>query len=524
MREGWRRSVGSVRPAPTASLRLAFVLCLVAAGVGIASLVATAGSPSSRVTARGDVPGRASTGADHVRLTPVDGGSRYFANLSPKSAWLDSHILLGAWLEQPESATEVAYDAALGENVYWSLGARPGVSGTVDYNVIRAGGMHIEAPSQDASTGSETVGFHGSDEADLVYGPGSNHWHNDGTYNPSACVGSGPCGYTAARFYFSGNRTGVTGGPLPYTVDGREVSQGFGKAVLFFETNSQAAQFLKFSDILSADDYWLTDHHNLNWVNGACAVAPRSSACAHGRGPGFDAAQAELPANYYWNVTRLARLQARNGPPKPIVMDVETGCPGTDGICATPAASVAAAWHALIAGAHGIIWFQHDFSFAGAGSPAGCNGQKADFRTFVDGSNPSSTMYNCQQSPDVTLHDVVAAIRAFDDKVRRLNGVLLSPTARGYVSTNGDVDTTAKAYSGTCYVFAGSGKPATPPPNNQKVTFRLADGYAGPISVYDEKRTLKATKGVFQDTFANENSVHIYAIADKAVCPAHSRH
>jgi hypothetical protein len=523
MREGWRRVICSLRQAPTAWVRFAFLLCLVAAGVGVAGFVDSADSVPSKVTAHRDLPGGASAGADRVTLTPIDGGSRYFANLSPKSAWLDSHVLLGAWLEQPVTAAEVGDDAAMGENLYWSLGARPGVSGTVDYNVIRAGGMHIEAPSEDAHTGSETVGFHGSDEADLVYGPGSNHWQNDGTYNPSACVGSGSCGYTAARFYFSGNRTRVMGSPLPYTVDGREVSQGFGKGVLFFETNSQAAQFLKFSDILSADDYWLTDQHNLKWVNGACAVAPGSSACARGRGPGFDAAQAELPANYYWNVTRLARLQALNGPPKPIVMDVETGCPGTDGICAAPAASVAAAWQALIAGARGIIWFQHDFSFAGGGSPTGCDGQKADFRTFIDGSNPSSPMYNCQQNPGVTLHDVVAAITSFDDEARRLNGVLLSPTARGYVRTNGNVDTMAKAYNGSCYVFAGSGKPATPPPNNQEVTFRLPDGYTGPITVYDENRTVKAIKGVFQDTFADENSVHIYAIADSAVCPAQSR-
>ena len=513
MREGLGRVVRSVRRAPAVSLVwFAFLLCVIALGLAIAGQVGTSDPVPSAVIS--------STAGNRVALTPIEGGPTYFANLSPKSAWLDSHILLGAWLEQPENATEVGYDAAMGENIYWSLGARPGVSGTVDYNVIRAGGMHIEAPSEDANTGSETVGFHGSDEADLDYGPGSNRWANNGTYNPSACVAFRACGYTAAKFYFSGNRTDVTGAPLPYTIDGREVSQGLGKGVLFFETNSQAAPFLKYSDILSADDYWLTDQHNLNWVNGACDLAPSSSACGGGRGPGLNRAQAELPANYYWNVTRLATLQARNGPSKPIVMDVETGCPGSNGTCATPASSTAAAWQALIAGARGIIWFQHDFSFAGGGSPDGCDGVTADFRTFIDGSNPSSPMYNCQQSPGVTLHDVVVAITAFDRKVQSLNGVLLSPTAHGYVNTTGDVDTMAKAHNGFCYVFAGSGKPATPPQNNQKVTFRLADGYSGPITVYDENRTLKAANGVFQDTFANKDSVHIYAIADNAVCPA----
>ena len=267
-----------------------------------------------------------------VTFTPIDGGPRYFANLSPKSSWMDSHVLLGAWLEQPLSGTQVGYDAAMGENIYWSLGAAPGVDGTVDYNVIRAGRMHIEAPSEDANTGSETLGFHGSDEADLDYGPGWNAWDNHGSNRASACVpAASGCGYTAANFYFSGARTHVIGKPLPYTLDGREVSQGFGKGVLFFETSSQAARFLKFSDILSADDYWLTDQHNLYWTTGACDVAPYSSACGKGGGPGFDATQAELPANYGWNVTRLAALQTLNGPAKPIVMDVETGCPGPTG-------------------------------------------------------------------------------------------------------------------------------------------------------------------------------------------------
>jgi hypothetical protein len=176
MREGLGRVIRSVRLPPTVSLVwFALLLCLIALAIGIASRFGTSDSvPSPVIT---------SAGGNHVTLTPIEGGPRYFANLSSKSAWMDSHVLLGGWLEQPEDAAEVGYDAAMGENIYWSLGAQPGVSGTVDYNVIRAGGMHIEAPSEDANTGSETVGFHGSDEADLDYGPGSNRWDNNGVYN-----------------------------------------------------------------------------------------------------------------------------------------------------------------------------------------------------------------------------------------------------------------------------------------------------------------------------------------------------
>jgi hypothetical protein len=75
-----------------------------------------------------------------------------------------------------------------------------------------------------------------------------------------------------------------------------------------------------------------------------------------------------------------------------------------------------------------------------------------------------------------------------------------------------DVSAMAKYSNGTFYVFAASGKPATPPPPNQSVTFKLAGNYTGKVTVVDEGRTLQAVNGVFTDKFANEDSVHIYRI------------
>ena len=159
-------------------------------------------------------------------------------------------------------------------------------------------------------------------------------------------------------------------------------------------------------------------------------------------------------------------------------------------------------WHAIIAGARGIIWFQHNFS-----------GPCVDFNTFYDGSNPASPMYYCQQTPGVTLHDVVTNVSAFNHEVASLNSVLLAPFAENYVSTgNADVSAMAKYSHGDFYVFAASGKPATPPPDNQSVTFTVAGRYSGPVTVIGEHRTLQAVNGVFTDVFANEDSVHIYKI------------
>ncbi len=101
----------------------------------------------------------------------------------------------------------------------------------------------------------------------------------------------------------------------------------------------------------------------------------------------------------------------------------------------------------------------------------------------------------------------------FNHEVARLNGVLLSPFAEHYVSTgHADVSAMAKYSQGTFYIFAASGKPARPPADNQPVTFTVAGGYTGPVTVVGEHRTLHAVNGVFSDTFANEDSVHIYRV------------
>jgi len=272
---------------------------------------------------------------------------------------------------------------------------------------------------------------------------------------------------------------------------------------LFWETDAQAARFLTYSDTLSADSYWMTDPDLDLPSQGGCALLPDSaSACNGGSGPGLTTAQRALPADYAYNVAHLEQLQARNGSSKPVTVDIETGCPSSNGACTTPAASTAAAWHAIIAGARGIIWFQHNFS-----------GPCVDFNTFYDGSDPSSPMYHCHQTPGVTLHDVVTHVSAVNHEVAGLNNVLLSPFAEHYVSVgHADVSVMAKYSHRTFFVVAAAGKPALPPANNQVVTFKLAGGYTGPVTVIGENRVLHAVNGIFTDNFANEDSVHIYEV------------
>ncbi len=449
-----------------------------------------------------------------VTLQKIDGGPGYFASLSPRSAWMDQHILLGGWLEQPLNGTEVGYDASMSDNIYWNLAASPadtscGEPCRADYNVIRAGGMHASAPDVTSNSGSETVAYDGTDESDMNFGPGWNGYSNpsDNVWNTDACTpANSRCGFTATRLFYNGDRTGVsstTAAPSYPTNAAVAVHQGFGKGVLFWESDADAATFLKYSDILSADSYWMTDDDLEVPSQGGCALLPSSStACGGGSGSGLTHTQSHLPANYAYNVSALEQEQALNGGSKPVVVDIETGCPfGNSKNCITPSAMTAAAWHSLIAGARGIVWFQHNF-----GGPC------VDFRSFYDGSNPQSGMYSCQQTPGVSLHDMVMAVTAFNTEVTSLNSVLLAPFAKGYVTATGDISYMAKQSDGRFYVFAGSGTPATPPPANQSATFTIAGGYTGPVTVLNENRTIYATNGVFTDKFADANAVHIYEI------------
>lgn len=441
-----------------------------------------------------------------VTLRQIAGGRHYYAKISRRSAWMDKHILLGAWEEQPLTGRDVRMDVRMGNNIYWGLAGNPlvktcGGPCRANYNVIRANGMHASAPDVTSKSGWETVAYEGSDEADMNYGPGANGWNPKSTIpNQAACLpANSRCGYTVARFYYTGRPKNY--GYPGYPVKKRAITQGFGKGVLFWDTPFQARRFLKYSDTLSADSYWMTDPDLQVPSQGGCALFPASSKVC--RQTGLSTAQSELPANYAYDVTRIEQLEKPIHMSKPITVDIETGCPGSNGLCTTPRAMRAAAWHALIAGARGIIWFQHNFG-----------GNCVDFRTFYDGSYKSSKMYKCQQTPGVTLHDVVRSVSAINHEVKTLNKVLLSPFAEHYVHVGkADVSVMAKYWNGRIYIFAASGKPGRPPKHKMRVTFHVAGNYTGAVRVIDEHhRRLHAANGVFTDTFYNADSVHIYEI------------
>lgn len=182
-----------------------------------------------------------------ITLRQIDGGPHYFAHISPKSSWMDRHILLGAWLEQPLDAADVASDRAVGDNIYWNLAGFDQVCGdgpcVASYEAIRDQGMHVSAPNVTMQSGRETVAYDGSDEADMKYGPGWGNWDRAS----NRCIPAGSkCGYTVVRWYYTGQPAGL--GNPGYPEYGTVKHQGYGKGVLFWDTKEQAAKFLKFTD------------------------------------------------------------------------------------------------------------------------------------------------------------------------------------------------------------------------------------------------------------------------------------
>ena len=166
--------------------------------------------------------------AAQVRFVPIDGGAHDLA-AEPLSAWMDSHILLGAWMEQPSLSPMCAEMLQWATTSTGTWAARSGGISSTD-GVIRQGGMHVAASSEDANTGPETVSWNGDDEADMRFGPGSDEWENG--RSRQECVPSGAArGYTDADFYYADDTKRVTGEvSLPYRIDGARSTRDSAKA------------------------------------------------------------------------------------------------------------------------------------------------------------------------------------------------------------------------------------------------------------------------------------------------------
>ncbi len=145
-----------------------------------------------------------------------------------------------------------------------------------------------------------------------------------------------------------------------------------------------------------------------------------------------------------------------------------------------PAQTAAEVWNAIIGGARGVEYFDQYSNIAETGYTG--NGHYA-----------AGAMYD--------------AITTTDAEVTALAPIINAPFAEKYVTASGAMSVMAKYYDGHFYVFAiphASG--------SQKVTFTLAGAPGGTMTVLNENRTVPVSGGKFSDTFANEDTVHVYEL------------
>jgi len=259
--------------------------------------------------------------------------------------------------------------------------------------------------------------------------------------------------------------------------DGKIRYANYGKGVVFWETDAEAARFVNdFQQLTSADVYFYTD-------GDACQASQGGRLLGLGRS--LTSAECHRASNYGKVVDRVRSLVSPAGS-MPIWAYVELGHPGTNGGQITPDQAAAAVWSSLIHGARGIVYFNH--SFGGS----------------------CQTQHLLRDSCYGTMR---ARITTLNAQITRLAPVLNAPRVDGLTTVSGAVDTLTKWSNGSLYVFAGNQTAAS-------TTARISLPCVGnaTITVLDENRTIPMSSGVFTDSFANDTSYHLYRIDGGSTC------
>lgn len=403
---------------------------------GIAKL--TVGGVASAVNFRTFTP--TNTSPHGLALTQPDGGTNYWQQYGHPAGFLP----LGVYFQAIYSQADVDLDKAAGLNLYVrtdhaydnlsllapnNLWAWLGVSGQ--------GGALADYNSWKANT--RITGWVLGDEVDMLG-------------DTDAAAQQGIDQLTAER--------------ATVPADGRLVQGNFGKGVAFWHPDSYVTQYLNnFEDVASADIYWFSGPELMTaYQAGSFLHTPATETATQ--------AEVQQAANYGLLVDKLRRLST-----KPILNYIEAAPLNTTWPTISAVQQRAAAWHSLIAGARGVVYFVSQFDGAGSLVTPKYHRVNAAMRTQLGTLNAELASYATQ----LNANDVT-----------------------GLVSHATSVRSLSK-WDGTNYtIFAGSMQAAS-----QSCTFTLA-APATSVTVLGEARTLPVTGGTFTDTFADGNTIHIY--------------
>ena len=392
---------------------------------------------------------RASTSARPL-LQQVDGGPRFYARFPNPLPTAASYFPIAVWGSYAHDAGNVAKDRSLGLNTYvWVADSSARYMAN-----IRNAGMHVlQSVDNPANVGSETSGWLLSDEIDMTQGE-------------SAC----PSALNSLRAQMHSSHRGL-------------VYDNYGKGVIFWHRDAQAACFVNYDDVNSADVYWFTDDN----VCSSSSEGPRF----YGLERALTQAECRRARNYGDVVREMRRFDALNGSPRhPVWAFVEVAYPMGNGMAITPTQARAAVWHSIIAGARGIIYFQHSFS-------GPCRMHHALRETGCGG------VYSAIQQK----------IRAVDAQIKSLARVLNSPTVTSRFAASRSVRAMMKWSGSKLYVFAGSAENAS-----SRATFGLRCIGNAKATVLGESRRVPVKNGRWTDDYADGNTIHIYRIDGGSTC------
>jgi hypothetical protein len=385
-----------------------------------------------------------------VNLEQMDGGANYLQQFT--NAFPAGKFPIGVWLQCADDQGRIDADKSAGINAYVGLCH----TGMDAINLVRSNGMKVIAQDEwlpEANQlGVETMGWMGPDEIDMTGGTCLSLQNAENARDNTNPVGG---------LFFN----------------------NFGKGVLFWKSDSDAACLVNVPDVPSVDEYWMTDEN-------ACGSSEGGNKPGIVKRPGAPIEdQCKVPVNYGWSVQRLRSLISP-AKSKPVWNFVELGRPwGEANREAISIPSIrAAAWHSIIAGAMGIEYFAHSFQ------PVG----------------------NCAATADMqrSCPAIKTAVTNLSNEIQGLSSVLFGPRLTSGFSATSNVRALAKWSVGKFYVIAATAVYGGP------FTGNFSIGCVGDASatVVGENRSIPVSAGSWTDSFADMNAVHIYRIDGGSTC------
>jgi hypothetical protein len=410
-------------------------------------IVVSSNAPPVPAPAPTPAPPPAPGAAPSVTLEDVDGGTGWYGRFSNPLPTDPAFFPIGVWFESVVSEADIKLDKGAGLNTYVVLTAGSSLP------LIAANGMKVIAQHGDwkahgGAPGAQAIaGWELRDEVDMQLGPEQ--------------------GFTELQSILSG---------LP--ADGRLRYNNYGKGVMFWQSDAEAARFVNGQDLVSADTYWFTDNNICSQWEGGALLTGASRA--------LTAEECHRAANYGATVRRMRGL-VRPPRSKPVWAFVELGHPFTEANWPTirPAEVQAAVWQSLIAGARGVIYFNHTFG------------------------GPNQTQHILR---DPAYAAIRFAVTMTNRRIAALAPVLNASTVSSGWSQGAGTTAMVKWANGNFYVFAGSAGSAV------TGTFSLPCVGDATATVLDEGRAIPVRGGSFADYFADGNAVHIYRIDGGSSC------